>query len=102
VDWSVAVPVRRVDVPGAGDSPGARMSTREKAPPMTVTAPDVFGWMAELSTSLTVIVWLPLLYSFAVKTTRPFTRVVSAGMVAKLSVEANAIRSFTPLTKFQY
>jgi len=38
MDWSVAVPVRPLAVPGAGDSPGASTSTFANGPPVIVTA----------------------------------------------------------------
>ena len=43
MDWSVAVPVRPVAVPGAGDSPGASTSRRVNGPPLTFVALEVSG-----------------------------------------------------------
>src|SRR5262245_30107925 len=69
---------------------------------MTVTGLEVFGCAEPLSTSVAVIVWLPLLWRRTGIRIWPFTSVVSAGIHANVSVEVNATRSLTPGTRFQY
>jgi len=62
----------------------------------------VFGWMETLSESRAVMVWYPLLWRRVGIRTCPLTSTVSVGIQAYRSVEARAIRSFTPGTRFQY
>src|SRR3954470_4136134 len=102
MDWSVGAPVRPVAVPGAGDSPGARMRTRAKGPPEIVTGLEVFAWTETLSESRAVMVWAPLLWRRTGIRTWPFTSVVSLGIQANASVEESATRSFTPGTRFHH
>ena len=95
------MPVLPLTVPGAGDSPGARMSRREKVPPVTVTQLEVSGPTAGVVTSLAQIRCCPLSASRVGIWSWPSTRVVSAGSQANWSLEPSAITSLTPDTQFQ-
>ena len=101
MDWSVALPVRPFGSPGAGDSPGARTSTRANGPPTTCTTDEVSGWMAASSTSAAQIRCGPERNSLAWISRCPLASVVSAGMAAKASLEPSETSGPAVGTRFQ-
>src|SRR5262249_4623214 len=95
-----AAPVLPVGVPGAGVSPGRRISSLAKARALTAPAGLVLAGMAECVTLDAVMVALPAVLSVPLKLLEPFVSAVLAGRTAFASVEVMATVSFV-LTTFQ-